>query len=109
MDHIHLYEEPEFDAETQERLDCQVDRLLKGYDWTLAPLANKSVPVLLDRQINVTDDQIFYEWIISNVIHNPDIQKVVDRIFAEISFLHSETFIFSIFVFQIKKKKIYKF
>ena len=43
MDHIHLYEEPEFDAETQERLDSQVDRLLKGYDWTLAPLANKSV------------------------------------------------------------------
>ena len=44
MENIHLYEEPEFDAETQERLDSQVDRLLKGYDWTLAPLANKSVP-----------------------------------------------------------------
>ena len=93
MDHIHLYEEPEFDAETQERLDCQVDRLLKGYDWTLAPLANKSVPVLPDRQINVTDDQIFYEWIISNDIHYLDIQKVVDRIFAKISFLHSKTFL----------------
>ena len=51
MENIHLYEEPEFDAETQERLDSQVDRLLKGYDWTLAPLANKSVlsqcPLLL--------------------------------------------------------------
>ena len=43
MEHIHLYEEPEFDAETQERLDSQVDKLLKGYDWTLAPLANKYV------------------------------------------------------------------
>ena len=45
MEHIHLYEEPEFDAETQERLDSQVDKLLKGYDWTLAPLANKYVTV----------------------------------------------------------------
>ena len=50
MEHIHLYEEPEFDAETQERLDSQVDKLLKGYDWTLAPLANKYViPHSLDR------------------------------------------------------------
>ena len=30
-----------FDAQTQARLDSDVDRLLKGYDWTLAPLANK--------------------------------------------------------------------
>ena len=58
MDHIHLYEEPEFDAETQERLDCQVDRLLKGYDWTLAPLANKSVPVLPDRQIKYSKNEL---------------------------------------------------
>ena len=59
MEHIHLYEEPEFDAETQERLDSQVDKLLKGYDWTLAPLANKYViPHGLDRaehkQLNFT-------------------------------------------------------
>ena len=31
----------ELDAQTQARLDAVVDKLLKGYDWTLAPLANK--------------------------------------------------------------------
>lgn len=31
----------ELDAQTQARLDNVVDKLLKGYDWTLAPLANK--------------------------------------------------------------------
>ena len=31
----------EIDVHTQARLDSDVDRLLKGYDWTLAPLANK--------------------------------------------------------------------
>ena len=41
MDELEMYEEPEFDAETQARLDTQVDKLLKGYDWTLAPLANR--------------------------------------------------------------------
>ena len=30
-----------FDAVTQARLDSAVDGLLKGYNWTLAPLANK--------------------------------------------------------------------
>ena len=30
-----------FDAVTQARLDSAVDDLLKGYNWTLAPLANK--------------------------------------------------------------------
>ena len=34
-------EDTQFDAQTQARLDSDVDRLLKGYDWTLAPLANK--------------------------------------------------------------------
>ena len=34
-------EEIEFDVQTQRRLDEAVDKLLKGYDWTLAPLANK--------------------------------------------------------------------
>ena len=34
-------EETQIDAQTQARLDSDVDRLLKGYDWTLAPLANK--------------------------------------------------------------------
>ncbi len=34
-------EEIEFDQQTQSRLDDAVDKLLKGYDWTLAPLANK--------------------------------------------------------------------
>jgi hypothetical protein len=34
-------EEIEFDEQTQIRLDLCVDKLLKGYDWTLAPLANK--------------------------------------------------------------------
>ena len=34
-------DEIEFDAQTQRRLDAAVDKLLKGYDWTLAPLANK--------------------------------------------------------------------
>ena len=41
MDDMEMYEEAEFDAETQLRLDTQVDKLLKGYDWTLSPLANK--------------------------------------------------------------------
>ena len=36
-----MYEEVDFDCETQQRLDVEVDRLLKGYDWTLSPLANK--------------------------------------------------------------------
>lgn len=31
----------EFDHQTQMRLDAAVDKLLKGYDWTLAPLACK--------------------------------------------------------------------
>ena len=35
------YDLVEFDQQTQARLDAAVDRLLKGYDWTLAPLANK--------------------------------------------------------------------
>ena len=35
------YEEIEFDSQTQARLDNAVDKLLKGYDWTLAPLAQK--------------------------------------------------------------------
>ena len=34
-------EETQFDAQTQARLDAAVDTLLKGYNWTLAPLANK--------------------------------------------------------------------
>jgi len=33
----------QFDAATQARLDTAVDDLLKGYNWTLAPLANKSI------------------------------------------------------------------
>ena len=37
-------EEIEFDVQTQRRLDEAVDKLLKGYDWTLAPLANKYGP-----------------------------------------------------------------
>ena len=40
MDDMEMYEEAEFDAETQLRLDTQVDKLLKGYDWTLSPLAS---------------------------------------------------------------------
>ena len=40
---LEMYEEAEFDVETQQRLDCEVDKLLKGYDWTLSPLANKWV------------------------------------------------------------------
>ena len=52
MEHIHLYEEPEFDAETQERLDSQVDKLLKGYDWTLAPLANKYVTLQIMKRLD---------------------------------------------------------
>ena len=40
-DMIEDVEETQFDVQTQARLDLQVDRLLKGYDWTLAPLANK--------------------------------------------------------------------
>ncbi len=39
MDDLDLYEE--LDSETQARLDHCVDRLLKGYDWTLSPLAQK--------------------------------------------------------------------
>ena len=35
------YDVVEFDQQTQARLDSAVDKLLKGYDWTLAPLANK--------------------------------------------------------------------
>ncbi len=35
------YDVIEFDQQTQARLDAAVDKLLKGYDWTLAPLANK--------------------------------------------------------------------
>ncbi len=35
------YAEAAFDQQTQARLDAAVDRLLKGYDWTLQPLANK--------------------------------------------------------------------
>ena len=31
----------QLDAQTQARLDSAVDNLLKGYNWTLAPLANK--------------------------------------------------------------------
>ena len=44
MQHDHFldgYEEIEFDSQTQARLDNAVDKLLKGYDWTLAPLAQK--------------------------------------------------------------------
>ena len=35
------YDVVEFDHQTQMRLDSAVDRVLKGYDWTLAPLAQK--------------------------------------------------------------------
>ena len=35
------FPETEFDQQTQARLDAAVDRLLKGYNWTLQPLANK--------------------------------------------------------------------
>ena len=35
------FPEAEFDQQTQARLDAAVDRLLKGYNWTLQPLANK--------------------------------------------------------------------
>jgi hypothetical protein len=41
MEDLDMYEE--LDSETQARLDHCVDRLLKGYDWTLSPLANKLV------------------------------------------------------------------
>ena len=41
MEELDMYEEVDFDCETQQRLDVEVDRLLKGYDWTLSPLANK--------------------------------------------------------------------
>ena len=34
-------EEIQFDSQTQARLDAAVDKLLKGCDWTLAPLAQK--------------------------------------------------------------------
>ena len=40
-DMIDDAEDTQIDAQTQARLDSDVDRLLKGYDWTLAPLANK--------------------------------------------------------------------
>jgi hypothetical protein len=39
LEDLDLYDE--LDSETQARLDHCVDRLLKGYDWTLSPLANK--------------------------------------------------------------------
>ena len=34
-------EETQLDDQTQTRLDSAVDRLLSGFNWTLAPLANK--------------------------------------------------------------------
>ena len=34
-------EEAQFDDQAQTRLDSAVDRLLNGFNWTLAPLANK--------------------------------------------------------------------
>ena len=40
-DQLDQYDEHEFDQETQMMLDNCVDVLLKGYDWTLAPLANR--------------------------------------------------------------------
>ena len=40
-DMIDDAEDTQIDSQTQARLDSDVDRLLKGYDWTLAPLANK--------------------------------------------------------------------
>ena len=40
-DYTIEYEEVKFDQQTQARLDAAVDQLLKGYDWTLAPLAQK--------------------------------------------------------------------
>ncbi len=39
LEDLDLYDA--LDSETQARLDHCVDRLLKGYDWTLSPLANK--------------------------------------------------------------------
>ncbi|TRY68770.1 hypothetical protein TCAL_06194 [Tigriopus californicus] len=43
MQHTFMedFEPVEFDSQTQARLDEAVDKLLKGYDWTLAPLAQK--------------------------------------------------------------------
>jgi hypothetical protein len=41
LDEYDLDEMEELDAQTQARLDKAVDKLLKGYDWQLAPLANK--------------------------------------------------------------------
>ena len=41
LDDLDFAEVAEFDQQTQARLDAAVDRLLKGYDWTLQPLANK--------------------------------------------------------------------
>ena len=41
LDDFDDHEEVHFDQQTQARLDNAVDKLLKGYDWTLAPLANK--------------------------------------------------------------------
>ena len=40
-DDLDDFPEAEFDQQTQARLDAAVDRLLKGYNWTLQPLANK--------------------------------------------------------------------
>ena len=41
LDDLDDFPEAEFDQQTQARLDAAVDRLLKGYNWTLQPLANK--------------------------------------------------------------------
>ena len=41
LDDLDDFPEAEFDQQTQLRLDAAVDRLLKGYNWTLQPLANK--------------------------------------------------------------------
>ncbi|CAB4066286.1 SOX9 [Lepeophtheirus salmonis] len=43
MHHVYFedFGEDVFDEKTRDRLDAAVDKLLKGYDWTLAPLANK--------------------------------------------------------------------
>ena len=41
LEDLEDFQETEFDQQTQARLDAAVDRLLKGYNWTLQPLANK--------------------------------------------------------------------
>jgi hypothetical protein len=41
LDDLDDFPEVEFDQQTQVRLDAAVDTLLKGYNWTLQPLANK--------------------------------------------------------------------